>query len=249
MERSSEVKDFYDKFADEVLLEDFRRFNLRQEAVGKFCAEFVPEGARVLEIGCGVGINARRLLKRASRVVGVDISGRNVEIARAYVRSDSAEFRVLDVLHAGEELVALGPFDAVVLPDVIEHIPKDRHADLFAAIERVLARPGLVLLTYPSPGYQRYLKENRPQDLQIVDEAVTLEELLRHTALELVFFKHRDVWQRRQYVHVVLASSGEYRPEEPARTAAERFVYRLKKRWWRLRHRRFVTKITRRPSV
>lgn len=246
---ASEIKAFYDRFSNEVLLEDFRRWNLRQEAVKELCSEYVPEGARVLEIGCGVGINAKHLRKRASRFVGVDISERNIEVAREYAGSAGADFKVLDALEAGDELVSLGPFDAVVLPDVIEHIPKGRYAELFSVIERALARPGWVLLTYPSPEYQRHLKENDPSALQIVDEAVTLEEILRHTKLEPVLFRYRNIWRKHQYVHVVLTSDRSYDPGEVERTPAERLKYRIKKRWWRLRNRGFVRRITRRRAA
>lgn len=241
---STEIKEFYDRFSSEVLLEDFRRLNLRQEAVKALCSEFVPKGARVLEIGCGVGINAKHVARKASRFVGVDVSERNIEVARQYAGSPTAEFRVLDVLEAGDELESLGRFDVVVLPDVIEHIPKRRYADLFAAIERALARPGWVLLTYPSPEYQRHLRENDPSALQIIDEVVTVEEILSKTKLELVLFRYKNIWHKHQYVHAVLTSDRAFDPRELRRTRAERFRYRLKKQWWRLKNRMFVRRIT-----
>jgi 2-polyprenyl-3-methyl-5-hydroxy-6-metoxy-1,4-benzoquinol methylase len=246
MERVSDVKGFYDEFSRKVLLEDFRRFSLRQEAVRRLCTDFVPRGARVLEIGCGVGINVKHLSGIASRVVGVDISDRNIEIAREYAGCPGVEFRVLDILDAADELVSLGPFDVIVLPDVIEHIPKGRYPDLFAAIERILHRPGWVLLTYPSPEYQRYLGEHDPEALQIVDEVVTLDEILRDTRLELVHFSYKHVWHKNQYIHAVLTSDRAYDPEELKRTATERLKYRVKKRLWRLRHFWLVRKITQR---
>ena len=248
MGTESEVRDFYDQFSGKVLLEDFRRFNLRQEALRRFCTDFVPRGARVLEIGCGVGINAKHLRRIASRVVAVDISDRNIEIAREYAGNTGVDFRVLDVLEAGDELASLGPFDAVVLPDVIEHIPKTHYPHLFATIARVLARPGRVLLTYPSPEYQRHLRESAPRTLQIVDEVVTIDEILRHTALELVHFSYKHVWHENQYVHVVLTSDRAYHAEDLARSPADRFRYRLNKRCWRLRHFWFVRKFTRKTE-
>lgn len=244
MGQPPEIKDFYDEFSNKVLLEDFRRFNLRQRAVRRLCGEYVPAGARVLEIGCGVGINVKHLQKRASRVVGVDLSERNIEIARAYAGSPATEFRALDILDRGEELVSLGPFDAVVLPDVIEHIPKNRYPALFATIERVLTGPGLVLLTYPSPEYQRYLREHEPRTLQIVDEVVNLEEIVSSTSLSLVLFKYVHVWRRNQYVHAVLSADRAYDSRPLRRSLAQRARYALEKRWWRLRHRSFVRNIT-----
>jgi SAM-dependent methyltransferase len=249
MGNSREVREFYDKFAGDVLIEDFRRLNLRQLAVQRLCDEFIPRGARVLEIGCGVGINARRLARAASRVVGVDISDRNIEIAKEYAGAANAEFRVLDVIHGAGELASLGPFEAVVLPDVIEHIPLERHHQLFSAVERVLSVPGLVLITYPSPEYQAYLRAHEPKSLQLVDEIVELDDLLRRTSLKLVHFAYQHVWTRNQYVHVVLSNDRSYSADPVAVSAVGRFEYRVKKRLWRLRNRSFLERIKRRLSA
>jgi 2-polyprenyl-3-methyl-5-hydroxy-6-metoxy-1,4-benzoquinol methylase len=246
MGHSSEVKDFYNRFAGEVLLEDFHRLNLRQDAVRRLCKEFVPPGARVLEVGCGVGINAKYIQRIASRVVGVDISDRNIEIAKEYAGSPRAEFRVLDILERADELDPLGPFDVVVLPDVIEHVPKNRYPGLFAAIERLLSRPGRILLTYPSPEYQEYLKANEPSNLQVVDETVELEDILRHTSLELVHFSYKHVWNRNQYVHVVLTSDRSFRPGGVAQSKREQFEYKLRKRRWRYGNLPFLRRMRRR---
>jgi len=248
MGRASETKDFYEGFTEEVLLEDFHRFNLRQDAVRRLCDEFVPRGARVLEIGCGVGINVKHLRRTASRVVGVDISDRSIEIAKEYAGSPHTEFRVLDILEGAGELTPLGPFDVVVLPDVIEHVPKERYSALFAAVERLLARPGRVLITYPSPEYQEYLKANEPNALQLVDETVELDDIIRHTSLELVHFSYKNVWNKNQYVHVVLTSDRSFRPEGVGRSRIERLEYRLRKRKWRFRNLPFLRRMRRRVA-
>ena len=243
---TTDTKGFYEKFAGDVLLEDFHRFNLRQDAVRRLCEEFVPRGARVLEIGCGVGINVKRLRKTASRIVGVDISDRSIEIAKEYAGSPEAEFRVLDILKGSAELVPLGPFDIIILPDVIEHVPKDQYPQLFAAVERLLARPGRVFITYPSPEYQRYLKANEPNALQLVDETVELDDILRHTSLDLVHFSYKNVWHKNQYVHVVLTSDRSFRPDGMSRSWIERLEYRVKKRWWRFRNLAFLGRMRQR---
>jgi SAM-dependent methyltransferase len=246
MERSRDVREFYNRFAGEVLIEDFRRLNLRQDAVRRLCREFIPAGARVLEIGCGAGINVRHLSRFAGRVVGVDISERNIEIAKEYAGSANTEFRVLDVIHGAGELAALGPFDAVVLPDVIEHVPLERHHQLFAAVESVLARPGSVLITYPSPEYQSYLKSHEPKTLQLVDETIELDDLLRHTSLKIVHFSYKHVWSRNQYVHLVLGTDRSFTAEPVERSAISRIVYRVRKRLWRARNFPFLRRVGKR---
>jgi trans-aconitate 2-methyltransferase len=240
---SSDVKGFYDRFSDEVLLEDFRRVNLRQEAIKELCGKYVPKGCRVLEIGCGVGIIAGHLKKTVGRYVGVDISERNVEIAREYVRDAGFEFKVLDVIEKSGELDSCGLFDVVILPDVIEHIPKDRYKVLFEVIERHLDRPGVVLFTFPSPEYQEHLKANDPSALQVVDETVELGDLLRHTSLKLHFFAYRDVWNRNQYIHAALVSDLSFLPGGVERGVFWKVGYRIRKYLWRIGNASFVNRV------
>ena len=76
--------------------------------------ERVPEGASVLEIGCGTGTLLAAL--SPARGVGVDISPRMVEIAAA--KHPALHFRIADaeVFDPGET------FDFVIVPDVVEHL-------------------------------------------------------------------------------------------------------------------------------
>jgi ubiquinone/menaquinone biosynthesis C-methylase UbiE len=76
--------------------------------------EFVPEGASVLEIGCGTGTLIASL--RPRRGLGVDISPRMVEIA-------ASKFPDLSFAVADAEALDLGEsFEFVIVPDVIEHL-------------------------------------------------------------------------------------------------------------------------------
>jgi len=71
----------------------------------------IPAEASVLEIGCGSGELLGRL--RASRRVGVDLSARQIEAARA--RVTEAEFFV----QAGEQLEVTGHFDYIIVSDTL----------------------------------------------------------------------------------------------------------------------------------
>lgn len=71
----------------------------------------IPADASVLEIGCGAGELLGQL--RASRRVGVDLSPRQIEAARA--RVPGAEFHVA----AGEELAIEGAFDVIIVSDTL----------------------------------------------------------------------------------------------------------------------------------
>lgn len=75
----------------------------------------VPEGARVLEVGCGDG----RLLAQLSpsRGLGVDISPKMIEVARA--RHPELDFRCGDIEDPDFVAGLQGPFDYIVLVDTV----------------------------------------------------------------------------------------------------------------------------------
>lgn len=100
----------------------------------------VPEGARVLDLGCGNGVPATREMARRWRTTGVDLSPVQLERARALV--PEAAFVCADM--AAVEFRD-GAFDAVVAFYSIINLPVDEHPALFARIARWLAPGGWLL--------------------------------------------------------------------------------------------------------
>ncbi|MCI0637120.1 MAG: methyltransferase domain-containing protein [Actinobacteria bacterium] len=97
----------------------------------------IPDGGRVLDLGCGAGLIASELAARF-RVVGVDRSWAQLSLARraapkvVLVRADIAE-------------VAFAPetFDGVVAFWSLIHVRRDRHADVLSAVRNWLKPRGV----------------------------------------------------------------------------------------------------------
>jgi len=104
--------------------------------------ELVPAGAGVLELGCGAGIPSTQHLAQHFEVLGVDISPTQVDKARRNV--PRAEFVHGDV---SELQLAHGSFQGVVALYTISHLPRERHARLFADVYGWLAPGGYFLAT------------------------------------------------------------------------------------------------------
>lgn len=104
----------------------------------------VAKGARVLDIGCGVGGPAMRLAARHGLIVtGLDLVASNVETARARAAAAGLGSRV--EIRQGDATAlpfADDSFDAVFSQDAICHMP-DKPA-VFAEAARV-ARPGAAI--------------------------------------------------------------------------------------------------------
>jgi ubiquinone/menaquinone biosynthesis C-methylase UbiE len=56
---------------------------LQREAVWRYLDELVRPGGRVLDVGCGTGEDAVRMMQRGARVVAIDASAEMVRIARS----------------------------------------------------------------------------------------------------------------------------------------------------------------------
>ena len=103
-------------------------------------AERLPAGAPVLDIGCGCGVPATRLLSPRFTVTGVDFS--QVQIDRARKLVPSAHFVCSDIAN-----VAFDPeaFAAVVTFYAIIHMPLDEHPGLFRNMAAWLEPGGYLL--------------------------------------------------------------------------------------------------------
>ncbi len=101
----------------------------------------LPERAAILDVGCGTGYLARRLVEHGFRVTGLDISPEMVRYARENV--PGAEFLVADA----RDFALPRRFHAAVATfDTLNHLllPADL-ARTLAAVARALRRGGLFL--------------------------------------------------------------------------------------------------------
>ncbi len=197
------VKEFYNEFSKSTLNRDFKQINLRHTAIKHLISKYLGPNHRVLEIGCGAGIITRFIAKRVREVLAVDISDVNIETARRYVQSSNCNFASLDITTPEAWSALPSKFDVVILADVIEHIPLEKHEFLFGAIRERMVESGWLILTFPSPEFQTYLSETSPAELQIVDEQIEIAGLLSNCPLHLNFFSYCPAWDTNQYVHAV----------------------------------------------
>lgn len=103
----------------------------------------VPPASKVLDVGCGTGEMAARLMRRGYEVWGLDITDAMIRYARERCGSD--RFRVGDMEHLP---FPAHTFDAVVCLGVIEYLDKDERA--LREIWRVLKPGGTAVVSTPS---------------------------------------------------------------------------------------------------
>ena len=89
-----------------------------------FFVSRIRAGERVLDIGCGNGAVAFDIAERGRAwVVGIDTSAVNIDLARKRHGHHRIEYLVGDVL----QMHPNGPFDVVVLSNILEHLSERVH--------------------------------------------------------------------------------------------------------------------------
>jgi 2-polyprenyl-3-methyl-5-hydroxy-6-metoxy-1,4-benzoquinol methylase len=109
----------------------------------------VAPHCRILDVGCGTGLNAERLSKLGHTVVGIDLSS----VAIAKFCDKGLEGHVVDI-EAGTLPFADGSFDIIYASEVIEHSVDT--ADFLAKLFRILKPGGLLLLSTPNSAFWPY---------------------------------------------------------------------------------------------
>jgi ubiquinone/menaquinone biosynthesis C-methylase UbiE len=149
---SEQARRTYDRIGR---LQDVQLYEAR--AVRALVAEAgLRDAHAVVEIGCGTGALARRLLERElpadARYLGLDLSPRMISIARRRLARYGARARV-ELADAAERVPAEdGWADRVVAAYLLDLLPPERTAAVLAEAARVLAPGGLLCVAALASG-------------------------------------------------------------------------------------------------
>ena len=157
-----------------------------------------PSQVRVLDVGCGTGVNVTIPLAEAGySVVGLDIHAPSIERAQQLAAGlQTIEFRC----GALEQQCFDQDFHIVICSEVLEHI--QRPHELLEAISKVLCDEGLLLVTVPNGlGYYEL-------------ESVLWRSIQRHPAIERALYTMEDrFWRVFASKEIGSRRSQEYEPE------------------------------------
>ncbi|HEX5118422.1 MAG TPA: methyltransferase domain-containing protein [Pseudonocardiaceae bacterium] len=151
----------------------------------------LAERPTILDLGCGPGVPCTTLLAEHADVVGVDVSARQLELARHHV--PGARFVKADM--ATVDFPALS-FDAVTAFYSVAHVPRERHGELFGRVASWLRPSGHFLASLGCGSTDGAVEDwlgapmffsshDAPTNLRllsaagldvVVDETVTMEE-------------------------------------------------------------------------
>lgn len=231
----NEVELFYDDFSVKQVDAGISKRNIKiQYWAEKFGLKPTD---KVLEIGCGIGTQTELLAQYLlhGKVTAIDISPKSIAFAKQRLQAHkNVELLTGDITQMNVD--ALGKFNVIVLPDVIEHIPLELHVILFKKLRGLIQKDGFVLINIPNPNYLQWCHQNHKEALQIIDQPV-YTHLLCAAIYPNDFYIHYlntyEIWRLNgdyQVIVLKIASSATDFPfKYSTPTLTERIRYKLKK--------------------
>jgi ubiquinone/menaquinone biosynthesis C-methylase UbiE len=177
--RDEECREFYEQFFSEKNYRQWsqdERRNVRRATISQYLTKHVPQGANLLDIGCGFG-EVLSGIPDAYLLHGMDYSASNVHIAKEILK-DRAEVKQGNIYEIPYETASQ---DVCFCLEVIEHIDDDALA--IHEIVRVLKPGGILITAVPStyywPQYEKLIGHFRHYTRR------SFEDLLRGAGLSV----------------------------------------------------------------
>ncbi|MEA2070007.1 MAG: class I SAM-dependent methyltransferase [Asgard group archaeon] len=135
------VKKGYNKIAEKYLEFRKRDNNIELSVFHEFL-EYLPEKGLVLDVGCGAGIPFTKFISKKSKVIGVDISKKQIELAKKHVPEGT--FLCMDMLNIN---FPCDSFDGIVCIYTIIHVPSEKHSNLLKKFQKILKPGGYLFIS------------------------------------------------------------------------------------------------------
>ena len=150
----------------------------------------IPEKARILDAGCGIGTDAGYLCQMGHRVSGIDLSGKMLDIARQ--NHPGVEFFQQDLRHPDFHNQT---FDGILAAFSLIHLRKDDVIPTLKTYNSLLNTSGLLFLVLQSgPSQEMFLTEPFKPDettfLNIISEDEA-QHILQRAGFKTILTRRR----------------------------------------------------------
>lgn len=207
----NDVMQFYDSFLESKMLSYRLYGNKRIDKAKDLILKLNNRNNIILDVGCGIGIIPEEISKNTSakHIFGIDLSKKNIWYAKQTVKRKNISFFQIDIVKEFDKLKNyIGTkVDCITMIDVIEHIPENQRLIMLKNISNLMKNSGFLILTYPSPYYQKYLMLNNTDELQIIDNVIETGTLINEAelaGLKLHYCSFKSIYRKNDYVHVIL---------------------------------------------
>ncbi|GAA4784206.1 hypothetical protein GCM10023231_09850 [Olivibacter ginsenosidimutans] len=211
--REEDIVSYYNTVV-QTKLHNYLYGNPRVDAAWKTILTYAPrkkQPLRILEVGCGVGSICYRMHKRwpDAQITGIDISSKSIEIASKLFGNQHTTF--VEGILTPETFS--GNFDLIIFMDVYEHIAVADRPVVHAAIRKLLANQGRLILSVPTPHNLKWSAVHKPETMQPVDEHISLSiinQLSVDTATEVLLYQIKNIWRVGDYAHIVFERNNDF---------------------------------------
>ncbi len=141
------IREGYNEAADSYF-KTRNRFNNTKYL--KKLSSLLKPSSTILDIGCGAGLPIDKFfIDKGHKILGIDVSGKQVGLARRNIPEGSFEVKDMSELKKGSYKA-----DAIISFYAIFHIPREEHENLFKKINSFLPQGGFLLVTMGSSEYE-----------------------------------------------------------------------------------------------
>lgn len=218
-------QEFYDQFYEKLLC-DFVGGNPRMESALRFSCEQLNllQSSRIIDLGFGLGWSSFEFsrVRTDAEILGLDLSSKLTELASGIFGSNPrVRYECQDLTNNEWILRQSENFDTCVMLDVYEHIPAEHRHDFHQALAQILSTDGTLIMSCPTPAHQNYLRSEKPQGLQPIDEDVTFEDLLvlaKSLDAEITHLEYVSIWMRNDYFQIVISRKKPATGAKPSKT-------------------------------
>jgi SAM-dependent methyltransferase len=192
------VETGYDRIAERYLEWTRQDSPGKREEYASLLLKELPPGARVLELGCGAGVPATKILAQRFQVTAVDISARQISLARQnvpqahFVQADMAELDLPPDSYHG-----------VIALYAIWHLPRDEQPRLLSDIASWMRPGGLLVATMGTRPSASGIEEDwlgAPMYWSSYDSETNVR-LVRDAGLEIICTEIETVVEFDETVH------------------------------------------------
>jgi len=134
MDKSKQASSVYDKIAEPYAKE----FSKPSGHINEFLA-LLPKNAKILDVGCGVGVDSGYMVSEGFEVIGVDLSKEMLKLGKQ-------KFPKIEFRHGDIRKLDFPPnsFDGILASCSLIHIPKKDVPALIKKFHQILKKDGAI---------------------------------------------------------------------------------------------------------
>lgn len=153
--------------------------------------KYVPKKGKILDIGCGVGVDSSYIKSKGYIPTGIDISKKMLEIAKK--KNPQVDFRLGDMRKLNFKNDS---YNGIIASYSLIHIPKNEVSGIISNLYKILKKGGIIYLGLQSgKSCEIFIDEPFKHGESLFLNIMSLKEIkviLEKEGFKIVFYKKRN---------------------------------------------------------